>query len=67
MACEHLVIRWLHEDRVRGCESCDNATEYEQGELTPCDLIVCVACGVDFDALGCILCVEGRGKPTEQL
>lgn len=49
MACAHLVIRWLHEERVRGCENCDNATEYEQGELTPCDLIVCVECGADVE------------------
>jgi hypothetical protein len=27
----------------------------------------CLEWGVDFDALGCILWVEGRGKPTEQL
>lgn len=44
MACEHKVIRWLHNERVMGCEDCDNATEYEQGELTPCSLIVCVDC-----------------------
>jgi hypothetical protein len=44
MACEHKVIRWLHNARVIGCEDCDNATEYEQGELTPCSLIVCADC-----------------------
>jgi hypothetical protein len=47
--CRHEVIRWLHSERVRGCESCDNATEYEQGELTPCELIACVACGADVE------------------
>jgi hypothetical protein len=34
--CEHEAI-------------CSNATEYEQGEGTPCSLIVCVACGVDVE------------------
>ena len=46
--CDHKAIRWLHWERERGCEDCDNATEYEQGEGTPCSLIVCVACGVDI-------------------
>jgi hypothetical protein len=45
----HKVIRWLHQERVRGCESCDNATEYEQGEQTPCDRVVCASCGVDVE------------------
>jgi hypothetical protein len=44
MACTHRVIRWLHSDRVRGCEDCDSATEYEQGEQTPCSISVCAAC-----------------------
>jgi len=44
LTCSHKVIGWLHNERVIGCEDCDNATEYEQGELTPCSLIVCVAC-----------------------
>jgi len=47
--CKHEVIRWLHDERVRGCESCDNATEYEQGELTPCDLTVCCDCGASVE------------------
>jgi len=47
--CDHKAIRWLHWERERGCEDCDNATEYEQGEGTPCSLIVCVACGVDVE------------------
>jgi hypothetical protein len=51
MACEHKVIAWLHNERVRGCESCDDATEYEQGELTPCSLIVCVDCGAPTEAV----------------
>jgi len=51
MACEHKVIRWLHTAKVRGCESCDDATEYEQGELTPCDLIVCADCGADAEPI----------------
>ena len=42
--CGHKVIRWLHSERVRGCEDCDTATEYEQGELTPCSISVCAAC-----------------------
>jgi len=49
MPCEHLVIRWLHSERVRGCEHCDMATEYEQGELTPCSISVCAACGVEVE------------------
>jgi hypothetical protein len=44
MACTHRVIRWLHSERVRGCEDCDTATEYEQGELTPCSISVCAGC-----------------------
>lgn len=50
MTCEHKVIAWLHSERVRGCESCDDATEYEQGELTPCSLIVCVDCKEPVEA-----------------
>lgn len=50
MTCEHKVIRWLHNERVRGCESCDDATEYEQGELTPCSLTVCADCGEPAEA-----------------
>jgi hypothetical protein len=49
MACEHKVIRWLHSERVRGCEDCDSATEYEQGEQTPCGRTVCAACGDDVE------------------
>jgi hypothetical protein len=49
MACAHRVIRWLHSERVRGCEDCDNATEYEQGEQTPCGRIVCAECGEDVE------------------
>lgn len=49
MACEHTVIRWLHSERVRGCESCDDATEYEQGELTPCSISVCAGCGAEVE------------------
>lgn len=49
MTCEHTVIRWLHTERVRGCESCDDATEYEQGEGTPCSLTVCAGCGADLE------------------
>lgn len=49
MACEHTVISWLHTERVRGCEDCDSATEYEQGELTPCSISVCAACGAETD------------------
>jgi hypothetical protein len=49
MACTHKVIRWLHSDRVRGCEDCDSATEYEQGEQTPCGRIVCSGCGADVE------------------
>lgn len=45
----HKVIRWLHSERVMGCESCDNATEYEQGEQTPCDIVVCAACGAEVE------------------
>jgi hypothetical protein len=51
MACEHKVIRWRHTKRVRGCEHCDSATEYEQGELTPCDLIICADCGADAEPI----------------
>jgi|688.fasta_scaffold06731_45 hypothetical protein len=47
--CEHEAIRWLHEAVVDDCPDCSNATEYEQGEGTPCSLIVCVACGVDVE------------------
>jgi hypothetical protein len=49
MACTHRVIRWLHSERVRGCEDCDSATEYEQGEQTPCGRIVCSGCGADVE------------------
>lgn len=49
MACEHTVIRWLHHERVRGCEDCDSATEYEQGEPTPCSISVCAACSAIVD------------------
>lgn len=49
MACEHPVIRWLHQEKVRGCEYCDNATEYDHGEQTPCDLVVCASCGADVE------------------
>ena len=45
LVSRHEVIRWLHSERVRGCEDCDSATEYEQGELTPCSISVCAACG----------------------
>lgn len=49
MDCEHLEVKWLHTTRKRGCESCDDATEYEQGEQTPCSRIVCVECGEDTE------------------
>jgi hypothetical protein len=49
MTCEHKVIAWLHSERVRGCESCDSATEYEQGEQTPCSISVCASCGAEVE------------------
>lgn len=51
MACEHKVIAWLHTARVRGCESCDDATEYEFGELTPCSLTICANCDEPAEAV----------------
>ena len=47
--CGHKVIAWLHNERVIGCESCDSATEYEQGELTPCSVSVCASCGAEVE------------------
>ncbi len=47
MACEHSVIRWLHSERVRGCEDCDTATEYEQVDHEEGCFVASCDCGYE--------------------